>query len=134
MNLNINFLSVDFESVKERNGFLSIKGSSEINKRVSFGFLSDVVTGNLDRVYGTITLKVLPDILLVHMVHFLIINKPLNTNLAILLLATGNLLKTILISLVLLILLFFEFRSLRSPIFLGLRSLNHQSLGSELLT
>ena len=134
MNLNINFLSVDFESVKERNGFLSIKGSSEINKRVSFGFLCDVVTGNLDRVYGTITLKVLPDILLVHMVHFLIINKPLNTNLAILLLATGNLLKTILISLVLLILLFFEFRSLRSPIFLGLRSLNHQSLGSELLT
>ena len=134
MNLNINFLSVDFESVKERNGFLSIESSSEINKRVSFGFLSDVVTGNLDRVYGTITLKVLPDILLVHMVHFLIINKPLNTNLAILLLATGNLLKTILISLVLLILLFFEFRSLRSPIFLGLRSLNHQSLGSELLT
>ena len=134
MNLNINFLSVDFESVKERNGFLSIKGSSEINKRVSFGFLRDVVTGNLDRVYGTITLKVLPDILFVHMVHFLIINKPLNTNLAILLLATGNLLKTILISLVLLILLFFEFCSLRSPIFLGLRSLNHQSLGSELLT
>lgn len=134
MNLNINFLSVDFESVKERNGFLSIESSSEINKRVSFGFLRDVVTGNLDRVYGTIALKVLPDILLVHMVHFLIINKPLNTNLAILLLATGNLLKTILISLVLLILLFFEFRSLRSPIFLGLRSLNHQSLGSELLT
>ena len=134
MNLNINFLSVDFESVKERNGFLSIESSSEINKRVSFWFLSDVVTGNLDRVYGTIALKVLPDILLVHMVHFLIINKPLNTNLAILLLATGNLLKTILISLVLLILLFFEFRSLRSPIFLGLRSLNHQSLGSELLT
>jgi hypothetical protein len=79
-----------------------------------------VVARDLDRVYGAVALKILSDILLVHMVHFLVIDKALNTDLAVLLLATGNLFKMVLLSLVLLVLLLLEFRCLSSPIFLGL--------------
>ena len=79
-----------------------------------------MVARDLDRVYGAVALKILSDILLVDMVHFLVIDKALNTDLAVFLLATGNLLKMILLSLVLLVLLLLEFRCLSSPIFLGL--------------
>lgn len=134
MDLNVDFLSVNLEPVEEGDGLLGILSSSEINKRIPFRFLGNVVAGNLNRVYGAIALEVLSDIRLVYVVHLLIVNKPLNADLTVLLFATGNLFKTVLLSLVLLILLLLEFSCLCSPIFLGLRSLNHQSLTSELLT
>ena len=74
MNLNINFLAVDFEAIKQTHSLLSILRSPKINKRIPFGLLGYVVAWNFDGVDCAVALKILSNITLIDMVHFRVIN------------------------------------------------------------
>ena len=83
VNLNLNFLTIDFDVVQELHGIFGLRGPAEINKGVALGSLGDVVARDLDAVNGSDALKIFTNVRFINLFHFSVINQPLDTYLTV---------------------------------------------------
>lgn len=90
MNLNGNFLTIYFNVVEELHCVLRLGGASELNERITFGLLSDVVPRDFDVVDSADVLKIFTNMRFINMLHLTVIDESLDANLAVSLLLRGH--------------------------------------------
>ena len=83
MNLNLNFLTVNFDIVKKLDGIFGLRGPAKVNESVPLGSLSDVVARDLNAVDGSDALKIFANVRFINLFHFRVINQPLDTYLTV---------------------------------------------------
>ena len=83
VNLYMNFLTVYFEAVQHIYRLFSFTGPAELYEGITLGFEGDVVTRYFNSLDGAVVLKVVTNIRLCYMLHFLVIEKAFDKDSAI---------------------------------------------------